>query len=84
MSRAESGRSELPEVYPKLVVCREFFSYIRGEFFHSTRPVDAQCQSEMYRFEHELDKRLRDLRSKLNTEDSKTSHFLKISKALFD
>ena len=84
LKRVESKEVDLVEAYPKLVVCCEFFSYIRGEFFHSSRPHGLECQKRMYQIEDQLSDRVDKLRKQLDIKDQRTSFFLNLEKKLFD
>lgn len=81
----ESAQSQkdITELYPKFVVSVEFFRYLRGEFFHASRPTEGRCQKELYEMEHSLENRLTMLGSKINREDSRTQFILDESKKLF-
>lgn len=69
LKRAESGEEVLSVVYPKLVVCYEFYRYIRGEYFLSIRPLGTTCQKMMYSREDQIGDRLSKLRTMLGTTD---------------
>ena len=84
LKEVESKEADLAEAYPKLVVCCEFFRYIRGEFFHSSRPHGLECQKIMYQLEDQLLDRIGKLRKRLDTRDQRTSYFLNLGKKLFD
>lgn len=84
LKRVESKEVDLVEVYPKLVICCEFFRYIRGEFFHSSRPHGLDCQKRMYQLEDKLSDRIQKLRKLLDTKDQRTIYFLNLGKKLFD
>ena len=84
LKEVERREVDLAEVYPKLVICCEFFKYIRGEFFHSSRPHGLKCQERMYELENQLSDRVGKLRKELNTTDEKTLYYLNLAKKLFD
>lgn len=84
LKKAEAKESDLAEIYPKLVVCYEFFRYIRGEFFHTSRPGGLECQKRMYQLEDQLSERIRKLRKQLNINDQKTAYYLNLGRKLFD
>lgn len=84
LKKVESKEADLAEVYPKLVVCCEFFRYIRGEFFHSSRPFGLDCQKRIYQLENQLSDRINKLKEQLDRKNSRTSYFLDLSKKLFD
>lgn len=84
LKEVERREVDLAEVYPKLVICCEFFKYIRGEFFHSSRPHGLKCQEKMYQLEDQLSDRVGNLRKELNTTDEKTLYYLNLAKKLFD
>lgn len=84
LKKVESKQTDIVEIYPKLVVCYEFFRYIRGEFFHSSRPYGLDCQKRMYQLEDQLLDRISKLRKQLDIKDQRTSYFLDLGKKLFD
>ncbi len=84
LKKAESKEADLAEVYPKLVICYEFFRYIRGEFFHSSRPQGSDCQKRMYQLEDQLSDRISKLRTQLDNKDERTAYYLNLGKKLFD
>lgn len=84
LKKAELEEVDLVEVYPKLVICCEFFRYIRGEYFYSSRPNSLECQKRMYQLEDKLSDRIRKLRKQLSIEDQRTVYYLNLSKKLFD
>lgn len=84
LKKAELNEVDLAEVYPKLVICYEFFRYIRGEYFYSSRPSGLECQKRMYQLEDQLSERIRKLRKQLETKDQRTAYYLNLGKKLFD
>ena len=84
LTKVESNEAGIGEVYPKLVVCVEFFRYIRGEFFLEVRPSGLSCQDSMYEMENKLGERVRNLRLKLDLNDSKNKYYLDLAKKIFD
>ncbi|MEO0087875.1 MAG: hypothetical protein ABIK90_07365 [candidate division WOR-3 bacterium] len=84
LREAELGKVDLIEVYPKLVVCYEFFRYLRGEFFYNSRPAGLECQKELYKLEKQLFKRIKKLREKIDLKDERTVYYLNMSKKMFD
>ncbi|HLD27070.1 MAG TPA: hypothetical protein VJB63_03890 [Patescibacteria group bacterium] len=84
LKKVESKEVDLAEIYPKLVVCCEFFRYIRGEFFQLSRPHGLECQKRMYQLEDQLSARISKLRKQLDIRDQRTSYFLNLGKKLFD
>ena len=84
LARAESEEDDLATVYPKLVVCYEFYRYIRGEYFLGIRPYGTPCQKQMYQSEDLIGKRLRKLREKLDINDPSVKYNLDLGRKLFD
>ncbi len=79
----ESGKLDVIEAYPKLVVSCEFLRYIRGEFFSFSRPPLLDCQKELYRLEDEVSGRVEQLRKKLDLRDPRTKYFFRSDEEAF-
>lgn len=84
LKKVELKEVDLAEIYPKLVVCYEFFRYVRGEFFYASRPNGLECQKRMYKLDDQISERIRKLRKQLDIKDQRTAYFLNLGKKLFD
>ncbi len=78
------SQEDVAETYPKLVLSVEFFRYIRGEFFHASRPSPIECQDKIYKMERELLDLLQALKTKIDKSDQRTKYYLDQNKELFD
>ncbi len=61
-----------------------FFRFLRGEAFSQTRPVTPGQQSDFYRMEDILKKKISELFSQLDFQDPKTKFLLEQSKQIFE
>lgn len=76
--------SDLPLMYPKLVVGYEFFRLVRGEAFHAQRPAGlGDHQKEIYRMEEKMWEKLGECRSRLDPADDRTKFHLDEMKKSF-
>lgn len=76
--------SELPVVYPRLVIMYEFFRLIRGEAFLTIRPSIAEKQQQLYAMEDEIGNRLKQVKQKLNPQDESLRFHVDETKHFFD
>ncbi|MEK7652275.1 MAG: hypothetical protein AAB351_03725 [Patescibacteria group bacterium] len=85
IDRAMETDVDLPMIYPKLIICYQFFRQIRGEGFHTERPDGmGEWQKQIYAWEDDLWNRIVKLRNKLNPEDNKTNSYINEMKNVFN
>jgi hypothetical protein len=82
----EASQSDfLPQFYPKLVICYEFFRLIRDEGFQTMRGHGlGDKQKELYKFEHDLRQKLETLAQKIDFSDPMALFYLNEMKKYFD
>lgn len=79
------AETNLPVVYPKLVVSYQFFRLVRGEAFHEKRPHDlGELQKEIYSWEDDLARRVEKVKSKLDPKDGQTNFYIDEMKKRFE
>ena len=67
----------LPEIYPRLIICYEFFRLIRGEMlFYTKRPPMLEKQKELYKMEDKISAKLKEISAKLDPKDEKVKFHL--------
>lgn len=77
--------SDLPTIYPKIIVMYEFFRLFRGEAFYSARPNGiGEYQDEIYKMEHFILEKLKKLNNKLDPADNNTTYQLDLMKKSFN
>lgn len=76
--------SDLPAVYPRVVIMYEFFRLIRGEAFVHIRPSVAEKQQQLYAMENEIGNRLAEIRRRLDPEDESVRFHIGETKRFFD
>lgn len=77
--------SDLPAIYPKIVIMYEFFRLIRGEAFYSARPYGiGEYQDEIYKMEHSILEKLKKLNNKLDSTNNNTTYQLDLMKKSFN
>lgn len=81
--RQAESKTDVAEIYPKLVISVEFFRYLRGEFFNSSHPAGTGNQKNLYKMEDSLSKKLAKIKNKLDLSDSRTQSILGEAKKLF-
>lgn len=62
----EAEKTDLNQVYSKLVIMYEFFRLIRGEAFVSQRPPTPEKQTELYKMEDEIGSKLEEIKTKID------------------
>lgn len=67
---------EIYMVYPRLVNMYEFFRLLRGEAFHNLRPPTPKRQTEFYKMEDEIMKKLDQIKGKLDFNDEKVKLYI--------
>lgn len=80
----KANPDSLPEVYPKIILSYEFFRYIRGEFFHHSRPEGIGCQDKLYEMENKLRSKVNDLKKIVNLSDDRTKYYIDETKKAFE
>lgn len=79
-----ASTSDLPAVYPRLVIMYEFFRLIRGEAFLTVRPSVEEKQQQLYTMEDEIGTRLKHVRQTLSPQDESLRFHIDEAKHFFD
>lgn len=79
-----ASTSDLPAVYPRLVIMYEFFRLIRGEAFLTVRPSVEEKQRQLYVMEDEIGNRLAEIKKMLNLQDESLHFRINEMKHSFD
>lgn len=74
--QALQKNEDIASNYPKIVIMYEFFRLVRGEAFTDFRPPTPDFQRSLIEKEHELEKVLDQLKTKVDFTDERTKSYL--------
>lgn len=74
----------LSVMYPKIVIMSQFFGFLRGEAFQNVRPATPGSQNDFYEMEHEIEKKVNELKEKLDFDDERVKFHIGQSQKLFN
>lgn len=70
--------------YPEILLSYEFFRYLRGEFFHHSKPDGLDCQKDLYDMENNIKEKINHLKNKLDIDNEDVQYSLEQAKKIFE